>query len=332
MAFLRNLREKLRSVATERAKLPIKFGKMGLLAVTASAFVLGSLGYEDAHAQSRKKRLKLLEQLSTTLKLITEAEGDAWRELDPDNTILMDLPAGPVVIELRPDFAPINAGRIKTLVREGFYDGLYFHRVIEGFVAQGGDPKGDGSGGSNRPDIKAEFSRPLGSVGEFTVIGRDRIAAQVGFVDGLPVASQPASLSSFLANGTSDMWGIHCPGTMSMARATPPDSANSQFFFVIGDARLSLDSRYSVWGWAVHGLRYSKRISRGEPPTRPTPIVRVRLLADIPEDERPDVKVFRTSHPNFQKYLEATGKVKDGLVRDICDIKIPTKVDGEVKL
>ena len=77
---------------------------------------------------------------------------------DPENTIYMELPHGRVVIELRPDIAPGHVRRIKELAREGFYDGVPFHRVIEGFMAQGGDPTGTGTGGSSKPDLKAEFS------------------------------------------------------------------------------------------------------------------------------------------------------------------------------
>ena len=77
---------------------------------------------------------------------------------DPENTIYMDLPHGRVVIELRPDIAPGHVSRIKELAREGFYDGVPFHRVIEGFMAQGGDPTGIGTGGSSKPNLKAEFS------------------------------------------------------------------------------------------------------------------------------------------------------------------------------
>jgi peptidylprolyl isomerase len=77
---------------------------------------------------------------------------------NPENTIYMDLPHGRVVIELRPDIAPSHVRRIKELAREGFYDGVPFHRVIEGFMAQGGDPTGTGTGGSSKPDLKAEFS------------------------------------------------------------------------------------------------------------------------------------------------------------------------------
>jgi cyclophilin family peptidyl-prolyl cis-trans isomerase len=77
----------------------------------------------------------------------------------PENTLNLDLVNGRVVIELRPDLAPGHVARIKELAREGFYDGTPFHRVIDGFMAQGGDPTGTGTGGSRKPNLKAEFSK-----------------------------------------------------------------------------------------------------------------------------------------------------------------------------
>ena len=77
---------------------------------------------------------------------------------DPENTLILELEGGPVTIELRPDLAPQHVARIKELAREGFYDGVVFHRVIPGFMAQGGDPTGTGMGGSKKPNLKAEFS------------------------------------------------------------------------------------------------------------------------------------------------------------------------------
>jgi peptidylprolyl isomerase len=82
----------------------------------------------------------------------------AAQTLDPENTLYMELPYGRVVIALRPDLAPNHVQRVKELTREGFYDGTPFHRVIEGFMAQGGDPTGTGGGGSDKPNLKAEFS------------------------------------------------------------------------------------------------------------------------------------------------------------------------------
>ncbi|RRN63740.1 peptidylprolyl isomerase [Caulobacter sp. 602-1] len=77
---------------------------------------------------------------------------------DLENTLILTLESGPVTIKLRPDLAPGHVARIKELVREGFYDGVVFHRVIPGFMAQGGDPSGTGRGGSDKPDLKAEFN------------------------------------------------------------------------------------------------------------------------------------------------------------------------------
>ncbi len=79
--------------------------------------------------------------------------------MDPENTLILTLDTGPVTIKLRPDLAPGHVERIKELTREGFYDGVVFHRVIDGFMAQGGDPTGTGTGGSDKPNLKAEFSR-----------------------------------------------------------------------------------------------------------------------------------------------------------------------------
>ena len=89
---------------------------------------------------------------------MTEAADAQTPKLDPENTIYIDLKDGRVVIQLRPDLAPKTVERIKLLARKGFYDNTPFHRVIEGFMAQGGDPTGTGTGGSDLPDLPAEFS------------------------------------------------------------------------------------------------------------------------------------------------------------------------------
>lgn len=273
------------------------------------------------------------EPATNPLKGIADAPADAWRAIDLENLLIVDLPAGPIYIEMRPDIAPQHIEHIKTLARRGFYNGLTFHRVIEGFVAQGGDPKGDGSGGSDLPNVPAEFEHDTKEIANFTVLGRDRLAARVGLIDGLPAAAQPESLRSLRADRKVNLWGAHCPGVMSMARSTDPNSANSQFFLVIGDARQSLDGRYTVWGWIVDGLNSARRIERGEPPKRPTPIVRMRIAADLPENERPDIKVMKSDSPAFQKYLKDVGYVDEtGFVKDLCDIKPPRKIKGQVQL
>ncbi len=136
---------------------------------------------------------------------------------------------GDVVIKLRPDLAPGHVARITELAGEGFYDGVVFHRVVDGFMAQGGDPTGTGMGGSERPDIKAEFS------------------------------AEP-----------------HVRGTCSMARTQDPNSANSQFFICLDDARF-LDRQYTVWGVVESGMEHVDALPKGEPPRTPGKIVKATV-------------------------------------------------------
>ncbi|HEY7299413.1 MAG TPA: peptidylprolyl isomerase [Xanthobacteraceae bacterium] len=150
---------------------------------------------------------------------------------DSENTMVLETTKGKVVIRMRPDLAPQHVTRIKELVREGFYDGITFHRVIEGFMAQTGCPHGTGTGGSGRR-LKAEFNR------------------------------QP-----------------HRRGTVSMARAQNPDSADSQFFICFDEASF-LDGQYTVWGEVTEGMENVDRIRRGEPVQNPDRIVTARMLAD----------------------------------------------------
>jgi peptidylprolyl isomerase len=153
------------------------------------------------------------------------------RAADLENTLYLDLKDGRVVIQLRPDLAPNHVARIKELVRRGFYDGLKFHRVIPGFMAQTGDPLGDGTGGTHHP-IKSEFSA-----------------------------------APFVR------------GTVGMARAQDPDSADSQFFICFAAAP-SLNGQYTVFGQVTEGMELVDKIERGEPPAHPDKIIKLQVAAD----------------------------------------------------
>ena len=150
---------------------------------------------------------------------------------DAENTLLLKLDTGDVTIRLRPDLAPQHVARIKELAREGFYDGVVFHRVIDGFMAQGGDPTGTGYNGSGQK-IKAEFSD-----------------------------------------------APHKRGVCSMARSNNPDSADSQFFICLDDARF-LDRQYTVWGEVTSGMEAVDALPKGEPPANPGKIVSMKVAAD----------------------------------------------------
>src|SRR5271155_6016745 len=166
------------------------------------------------------------------------AASTAWAAEDPDNTVVLTTKHGKVVIHLRPDWAPKHVAQIKTLVKQKFYDGLTFHRVIPGFMAQTGDPTGTGSGGSKLPDLKAEFTKET-----------------------------------------------HVRGTVSAARTSDPDSANSQFFICFDDAPW-LDRQYTVWGRVVDGMDHVDAIKKGGEHNNgaisgaPDKIVKMRVAVD----------------------------------------------------
>ena len=299
-----------------------KFGLKGFAVLAAMAAMVAS---PNAYADDEKP------EILHPLEILKRAPASEWRTLDPENMLYLELPAGQVVVELRPDFAPAHVAQIKTLVRQGFYDGLKFHRVIEGFVAQGGDPKNDGTGGSDLPNIGPEFYRDTQNVSGFSEIGRDRVSARVGYIDGVPVAAESEGLRAFVKSREVRIWPLHCPGAMSMARATPVDSANSQFFVVIGDARQSLDKRYSIWGWIVDGFEATRRIVRGEPPARATPIIRARIGTDMPKARAKDVQILRTDTQTFKDYLTRRAQLVEGVVKNACDIRVPVKINGEIE-
>lgn len=137
-------------------------------------------------------------------------------ETNLENTIYLDLKDGRVVIRMLPNIAPKHCKRIKELVRQGFYNGLTFHRVIDGFMAQGGDPLGNGTGGSGK-NILAEFTHKYS----------------------------------------------HKRGAVSMARASDPNSADSQFFIVLEDSTY-LDGQYTIWGYVVDGMEFVDNIKKGD--------------------------------------------------------------------
>ncbi|MFC3301412.1 peptidylprolyl isomerase [Parvularcula lutaonensis] len=264
-------------------------------------------------------------------ELLERAPDRAWRTIDPENILVIDLPSGPVLVEMRPDFAPKHVERIKTLSRQGFYNNTIFHRVIDGFMAQGGDPTGTGKGGSDYPNLQGRFVTAREELSEYVPIGRDDRASDIGFLGTMPVASQTPSMKEFLKTEEVGAWPMHCPGVLSMARAGDPNSANSQFFIMFGDNRRGLDQQYTAWGRVIDGERNVRRINRGEPPERPTPILRARIMADLPPEEQKTVEALRAESETFKAWLRANRLITDdGFLVDSCSVHVPVRIDGEI--
>ncbi len=264
------------------------------------------------------------------------APDEAWRSVDPENTIYIDTEYGRIVVELFPEIAPGHVERIKTLTRKNFYDYISFHRVIEGFMNQTGDPKGDGTGDSDLPDLEAEFSfrrapdMGVALVGSRPLDPRNPNGGEVGvgFYKGLPVASQPSAQAILTKDGKVLAFGLHCKGVTSMARSNDPNSGNSQFF-LMRDKAEHLDATYSIWGNTVWGRENLTKIKVGaksdDPGFVPDVMKKVQVAADVPESERLHVQVLDTQSPAFQNYLR-TYKKDDGTYPDICKIEVPTRI------
>jgi cyclophilin family peptidyl-prolyl cis-trans isomerase len=250
----------------------------------------------------------------------TEAE---WRTPDPDDLLVIDTNKGRIVVEMYPEVAPAHVAQIRTLAKRHFYDGLTFFRVIDEFMDQTGDPKNSGEGGSDLPNLKAEFLFRRGPDTPFikasTLHGMD-----VGFVGALPVSSQTDALMALTADGKVNAWVVYCPGVAAMARAGDPDSANSQFFLMRGFYP-TLMQKYTAWGKVLTGQDVVTAIKTGEPVADPQDrITTLRLASDMPPADRPKVQVLDTRGPAFRSILTRTMAEK-GPAGSVCDVQVPTR-------
>jgi peptidylprolyl isomerase len=244
-----------------------------------------------------------------------------WRALDPANTLVIETSKGRIVVEMAPALAPKAVERVKRLAREGVYDGLLFHRVIEGFVDQTGNPNNHDGGVSAYPDLPAEFSARVAADRLTTVVSRgDGIE---GFVGAVPVAGVSASEQALGSDHRPRVWGAYCDGVAGMGRQAGIDTANSEIFFMRAPAR-RLDHDYAVWGRVVQGLEVVRAIKLGEPPADPDRMTRVSLLADLPPAGRPRLEVTDTAGPAFQAQA-ARARARLGARFSVCNLRIEVR-------
>lgn len=257
-----------------------------------------------------------------------DAAPDAWRAVDPENLVIMETSKGQIVIELLPVVAPVHVDRFKAYVRAGLYDQTEFHRVIRGFMVQGGDVEATHGADKMLGKMDAEFVfrrdpavTPMDTVGPAD-------SADGGFHLGFPMATQPGFLAEMSKDGLVESWIPHCPGILSSARTDDVNSADAQFF-LISDEGQHLDYKYTAKGRALTGLDVIQAIKLGPMPdgypiANPDVVMSVKVVADLPEAERPRAFVQRTDTEEWQTILANA----DGRRVALCDIPpVPAVVE-----
>lgn len=271
-----------------------------------------------------------------------------WNSLDPENAVYLQLHEGTVVIELNPVFAPKTVKHFKSLLEEQFYRGLSFYRVIDGFVAQGGDESDIDDNPAVR-SLKAEFEiswpqkpKDKEEAKDWTPMSwtpvqtDDLFAPFTGFIDGFPAARDQKKAGK--------AWLTHCPGTIALARNDDPDSSSTDFYIVIGQAPRYLDRNLTVFGRVVWGMDVVQRIKRGpalkngiiENDLERSWIKRMRLASSMEEEDQLDIYVADTNSKGFKKMLKDRRNRshkffdhKPPKVLDICQVPIPSRMEKQ---
>nr|WP_070959639.1 peptidylprolyl isomerase [Hyphomonas sp. Mor2] len=257
-----------------------------------------------------------------------DAAPDAWRAVDPENLVIMETSRGQIVIELLPVAAPAHTDQFRHYVREGLYDGTEFHRVIKGFMAQGGDIVATHGEDKMLPPLQSEFffRRDPAEV-PVNAVGPEDTADKALYL-GFPMKTQPGFLAEMSKDGLVESWIPHCPGVLSTARTDDPNSGNAQFF-LISDEGQHLDYKYTAKGRALVGLDVIKSIKLGPTPdgypiANPDVVLSVKMASDIPEADRPKAYVQRTDTADWLARLEEA----DDNRTPVCDLPVVPAVVG----
>ena len=258
-----------------------------------------------------------------------------WRPVPINNSVLLTLPHGKVVIELAPQFAPKHVAQFRQLTQQGFYNGTKFYRVIEGFVAQAG-PKEGSKKDQSVPLLTMESEWRLNAEDLYTPVQKnDLFAPQTGFKDSFAMAFQTES-----SQAPNRAWLTHCPGVVAMARNNEADSASSHFYVVVGQAPRYLDNIMTIFGRVVYGMQHIQAITRTEVMTgeeaintrKFTPIVTMKLMADVPIAQKIQIAVENTESIAFSQRLDSRRHrdsaffyKKPPPVLDVCQIPIRSR-------
>ncbi len=273
-------------------------------------------------------------KFKSSQEILDTAPASAWRGLDPDNTLYLELATGRVVIELAPQFAPQHVANIRALAHAHYFDGLSINRSQDNFVVQWGDPAEDPKDARSlapaKTHLPAEFTTATSKLHFHRLKDSNGYAPQVGFVDGFPAGRDPKIGQAWLA---------HCYGTVGAGRGMAADSSTgAELYVVTGQAPRQLDRNITSVGRVVQGMELLSVLPRGtgplgvyEKPEQRVPIKAVRVARDVPEAERTPLQVIRTDTPTWNAYVESRRNRHDEWYKrpagyiDLCNLPIPVR-------
>lgn len=265
---------------------------------------------------------------------VTQAELESaltpdWRDVSPENLILIETQYGDIMVELNPDFAPNHANQFRQLVRDDVYNGIHFYRVIDGFVAQGGLQ--DEELIEPFPTLVNENDRPLSDAAFVPLGNPDLFAPVVGHIDGFAVGRSETLESE---------WLLHCPGALAMARDTDPDSGGTEFYIVL-DAQRYLDRNLTIFGRVIDGFENVQKLKRGvraiengviQAPEQGDEILSMTVAADMDSAIRPNYQVQNMPSQAFEDAKTAKRVREEDFfyrkppeVLDICGFEVPVQ-------
>ena len=285
------------------------------IAILCAAAVAATPAFADA-----------IEGAKSGAEILAETTAEDWRAIPAEETLVIQLESGKVTVAFSPALAPNHVAQVKKLAREGFYDGLSFYRVIEGFVAQGGDPFGEKKIRKAKKNMKAEFETAGDDIAFAALPDADGYAPVSGFVGSLPAGHDEEA-------GT--YWHLHCAGAFAFGRDDGRDTASTEFYIALQPQRY-LDRNLSVFGRVIDGMEHLQALRRIEPPeTKESDIgdkiVSFRVNADIPAEERVDWEILDSARPAFSAFVESRRNRPEGFFYfrpnhiDPCQLPVPVR-------
>lgn len=270
----------------------------------------------------------------TMQEIIDASTAADWRTPDPDDLLIMDIPGGRVVIELAPLFAPEHVANIRTLAKQGYWNGLAIIRSHDNFVVQWGDTAEEAAKakpiGLAKAKLPAEFSiEGLDKASFHAIPDHDGWSKTAGFVAGFPAATDGKQT-----------WMAHCYGDVGAGRGIEADSSiGTELYVVTGQSPRQLDRNITSVGRVLQGMEYLSVLPRGtgplgfyEKPEQYVPIKSIALASSLPETEQVKLEVFRTDTATFDALVESRRNRKDDFYHtpaghiDLCNIPIPVRV------